>query len=321
MDIAEKRIPQDGRVVKTLGESEYDLRIATIATVFGEKAVIRILEKDEFRFSLNNIGIKADDAEKIKSCLSGTGGMILISGPTGSGKTTTLYSILNFIKKDSKNIITVEDPVEYTIGEVSQIQVNRQIGLDFAEGLRAALRHDPDVIMIGEIRDTETASIAMRAAITGHLVLSTIHTNDSASTVTRLMNMGIPPYIISASLKCVIAQRLVRKLCDKCKSSCKIAVAEKAALYMADCETEDFHSARGCSCCSGTGYHGRMGVYELLYIDRDLREAITQGQPQQRIRDMANEKGMATMLENAASLVIDGTTSMDEISQLLVSRE
>jgi len=317
MNISEKRIPQDGRLVKSVGESEYDLRTATIATVFGEKAVIRILEKDDFRFSINNIGMTPDDVDKISTCISGTGGMVLISGPTGSGKTTTLYSILNFIKRDSKNIITVEDPVEYTIGEVSQIQVNRQIGLDFAEGLRAALRHDPDVIMIGEIRDNETASIAMRAAITGHLVLSTIHTNDSASTVTRLLNMGIPSYIISAALKCVISQRLLRVLCKSCKNICSPMVAEKTAFYMAGYKTEGFCSATGCRRCAGTGYYGRTGVYEVLCIDRELSEAIIQGQPQQKIRDIADRKGMSTMLENAARLVVEGTTSAEEISQLL----
>ena len=278
LNIAEKRIPQDGRIMVNVGDKEIDLRISILPVVNGEKIVIRILNTGGSIISKNELGMSEENIKKLDRIVSNPHGIILVTGPTGSGKSTTLYAILKELNSNSINIITVEDPVEFTMSGINQVSVNEKAGLTFASGLRSILRQDPDVVMIGEIRDEETAEIAIRAAITGHLVLSTLHTNDAPSSIVRLMDMGIKPYLVSTSVIGVLAQRLVRKICINCKEEYEASIYEKGILGQDVEKPLILHKGNGCGYCNKTGYSGRIGIYEIMEITRKHRECINVGE-------------------------------------------
>lgn len=312
MNIAEKRIPQDGRIETKISGREIDMRISTLPTVYGEKIVIRLLDRSGFVFTKKALGFSDKDLEIFDKILSQPYGMILVTGPTGSGKTTTLYTVLQELNKIEKNIITIEDPVEYKLNGINQVQVNTKAGLTFASGLRSVLRQDPDIVMVGEIRDSETAEIAVRAAITGHLVLSTLHTNDSPSTVARLIDMGIEPYLVSSAIIGVVSQRLIKLLCPKCKSPYEASYLEKKILGIDEKEELTLYKAVGCSSCNN-GYKGRVAVHELMPVDEGIRQLIDKGANMDDIRKKAIDSGMNTLLQSASSLAIKGRTSYDEV--------
>lgn len=274
LNIAEKRIPQDGRIITKVDEKEVDLRVSILPVVYGEKVVIRILDKNNYKVHKEHLGLSSENIKRLNRIISNPHGMVLVTGPTGSGKSTTLYSILDDINSENINIVTVEDPVEYTLEGINQVNVNNKSGMTFASGLRSILRQDPDVIMIGEIRDDETAEIAVKAAITGHLVLSTLHTNDAPTTITRLIDMGIENYLVATSVVGVIAQRLVRKICPYCKTSYVASDYEKRILDIDEKEELILYSAKGCGYCNNSGYIGRVGVYEIMEITKTHKEAI-----------------------------------------------
>ncbi|CCJ33094.1 GspE/PulE family protein [Caloramator australicus] len=321
MDIAERRIPQDGRTSYTYFEQEYDMRISSLPTVYGEKVVIRIADKRAFLKDKTNLGFLKHDLELFDKIISSPHGIILVSGPTGSGKSTTLYTILRELNTGSKNIITVEDPVESTIYGINQVEVNPKAGLTFAIALRSILRQDPDIIMIGEIRDKETAEIAVRAAITGHLVLSTIHTNDAASAVTRLVDMGIENYLISSSLVGVIAQRLVRRICPHCKEEYIPDETEINALGINDIQNIKLYKGKGCSYCGNKGYMGRTGIYEILVIDKELRNSILKTSSSDELKDLAVKKGLVTLKESCKQKVLMGETTFEEYLRVTYSMD
>ncbi|WP_172600378.1 GspE/PulE family protein [Sulfurivermis fontis] len=311
MDISERRLPQDGHARLTHNGSSIDLRISCIPTVNGESVVIRILDKQVGLKPLDGLGLGDWELNQIRRMLSRSYGMLLVTGPTGSGKSTTLYAVLNEIRTRDPHIITVEDPVEYDMEGVEQIQINPGTGYTFAEALRHILRHDPDVIMIGEIRDLETARIANKAALTGHLVLSTLHTNDAASTITRLLDMGIEPYLLSSTLLGVMAQRLIRLNCQQCLQEEPVDEEVRNVLQVA--ADEVFHRGVGCSACNYTGYHGRVAVTELLPITPQISTLINNNACAQAIKDMAIQEGMTTLTQNALALARAGKTSLDEV--------
>jgi len=316
MNIAEKRLPQDGRIETKVDGKDIDLRISTLPTIYGEKVVMRILNKSSFIYSKVDLGLNTEDIRKYNSMLSNPYGIILVTGPTGSGKSTTLYSMLKELNSPEKNIITVEDPVEYTIPGINQIQVNVKAGLTFANGLRSILRQDPNIIMVGEIRDSETAEIAVRSSLTGHMVLSTLHTNDAPGAVTRLMDMGIEPFLLSSSLSGVIAQRLVRKICSSCKEEYEASEWEKR-LVMYSYNMEEklmLKRGRGCQYCGGSGYKGRTAIFEMMPIGKKHRLLIDKRASTDELRDFAvREEGMVTLRQNAFKLVLDGVTSIEEM--------
>lgn len=312
MNIAEKRLPQDGRVETVINDKEIDMRISSLPTVYGEKIVIRLLDKSNFSFSKETLGFNKRNLEIFDNLLQQPYGMLLVTGPTGSGKSTTLYAILKELNRTEKNIITVEDPVEYKLSGVNQVQVNTKAGLTFSNGLRSILRQDPDIIMVGEIRDSETAEIAVRAAITGHLVLSTLHTNDSPSTVARLVDMGIEPYLVSAAVIGVVSQRLVKKLCPACKEPYEASYIEKKMLNVDLDSNQILYKPIGCNACN-QGYRGRTAVHELMPVDENLRRLIDSGATIDDIRNYAVQNGMSTLLQAAGDLAIEGTTSYDEV--------
>ncbi|ERI91311.1 putative general secretory pathway protein E [Clostridiales bacterium oral taxon 876 str. F0540] len=314
MDISEKRIPQDGKLQFEHNGLVFDLRVSTLPTIHGEKVVIRILYKQEKLQSLKDLGFSDFGKNSISNSLKNNHGIILVTGPTGSGKTTTLYSMLEEIDKYNKNIVTIEDPVEIQVPFVNQVNVNTRAGLNFASGLRSILRQDPNIIMIGEIRDEETAQIAVRAAITGHLVLSTLHTNDAASSVIRLIDMGVPNYLAADSLLTCIAQRLVRKICNFCKTEYKPNIREKHELMIND--NEVLYKGKGCAFCKHSGYSGRTVVYEIMSVDDSLREYISKGYSADRIRQYNYNKNMTTLRENCIDLVKSGVTSFDEFLRI-----
>ncbi|MGN9164166.1 GspE/PulE family protein [Tissierellaceae bacterium HCP3S3_D8] len=312
MDIAESRLPQDGRVESTINGREVDMRISTLPTVHGEKVVIRLLDKYGFNFDIDNLGFSQDDMMILNKMLNSPNGMILVTGQAGSGKTTTLYAILRELNHIEKNIITIEDPVEYKIDGINQVHVNNKAGISFASGLRAILRQDPDIIMVGEIRDEETAKIAIRTAITGHLVFSTLHTNDGASTIIRLMDMGIESYLLSSALIGIISQRLVKVLCNTCKKSYEASYMEKKVLNIPQDKKLILYRPVGCNICNN-GYRGRTAIYELMQIDEKLRKMIDLNIGVDRIRKYSEGQGMTTLFSSAIDLVLNGVTSFDEI--------
>lgn len=312
MDIAEKRIPQDGRVEMKFSDKEIDLRISTLPTVYGEKIVLRILDKSNFNFTKEGLGFSEDNLNKLNRMIAQPYGMLLVTGPTGSGKTTTLYTVLRELNVQTKNVITVEDPVEYKLKGINQIQVNTKAGLTFATGLRSILRQDPDTIMIGEIRDAETAEIAVRAAITGHLVLSTLHTNDSPSTIARLIDMGLEPYLVSSAVIGIISQRLVKLLCPKCKQKYEASNMEKKVLGIDEDKEVVLYKPVGCNACNN-GYRGRAAVHEVMLVNENIRNCINKGASTDVIRSKALEEGMATLLQSAADLALNGKTSFEEV--------
>ena len=317
MDISEKRIPQDGRISMIVDRLEYDIRVSSLPTVHGEKIVMRINTKKNLMKSKRDLGLSHDDMVKFDTILKKPHGIILVSGPTGSGKSTTLYTALSEINTMDVNIVTVEDPVEATIDGINQIQVNAKAKLTFASALRSILRQDPNIIMIGEIRDGETAEIAVRASITGHLVVSTIHTNSAASSVTRLMDMGIESYLLADSLVGVIAQRLIRRLCNKCKREHEASVEEKQLLGVATDKDLNIYEPVGCPQCNNTGYLGRTGVYEILTITPDVKHIIANGGNSVAIQETAIREGMSTLKTSAIGFVIEGVTSMTELNKII----
>lgn len=317
MDIAEKRVPQDGRVEMTVDGNDIDLRLSVLPTVYGEKVVIRLLGRNDMMLSKSQLGFNTDNIDLFERIIKSPNGIILVTGPTGSGKTTTLYAVLRELNKIHRNIITVEDPVEYRLEGINQVQVNVKAGLTFASGLRSILRQDPDVIMIGEIRDVETAQIAVRAAITGHLVLSTIHTNDSASTISRLVDMGIEPYLVSSSVVGIVSQRLVRKICNNCKKSYKPDLTELSLLKLRD--SQQLHKGAGCSACNGTGYKGRTAIHEIMPVGRDIRELIDRRATIDQLRHMETKTGTMTLRESCTRLVLSGVTTVEELVRMTYS--
>jgi general secretion pathway protein E len=315
LDIGERRLPQDGRIRIRLGGKEIDIRVSTVPTAFGERAVLRILDRSSILLGLADLGLSPPDLDSLERFLSRSSGILLVTGPTGSGKTTTLYAALRRLDSGTKNIITIEDPVEYQIRGIGQIQVNPKIHLTFANGLRSILRQDPDIIMVGEIRDPETAEIAIQASLTGHLVLSTLHTNDSASAVTRLVDMGIEPFLVASSICGVMAQRLVRRLCPHCKVPYKPGEAEIRGLGIPPSAAPKgpFHRPLGCPKCSNTGYSGRTGLYEILPADEAVRSLILTRSDADGIKALAVSRGMRTILAAGAERVLEGTTSVEEV--------
>ena len=310
LNIAERRVPQDGRINMTINGTEYDFRVSTLPTVYGEKFVIRILDKTSFKFSRAELGFTPEENDTVDKILAHPHGIILLTGPTGCGKSTTLYSFLKEKNTDEVNIVTVEDPVEYTLPGVNQVQVNTKANLTFATALRSILRQDPDVIMIGEIRDEETADIAIRASITGHLVFSTLHTNDAPGAFTRLVDMGVSDYLAKDALIGVIAQRLVKKLCPMCRKRSK-TTAEEMKLLGIDQPATVYRSS-GCQFCNHTGYKGRIAIHEILYLDNKIKSEITSDMKSDDIRRLAIENGMTELSESCKRLVLNGTTDMVE---------
>lgn len=316
-DIAEHRFPQDGAFTTRYEGRQIDVRLALIPTIHGEKIVLRLLDQRKFLVSLADLGFSNNQKNLLKEIMDSPHGMILVTGPTGSGKTTTLYSLLNGINPVTQNIVTIEDPVEFQMEEINQTQVNEKTGLNFAMGLRAILRQDPNVIMVGEIRDEETAAIATRAAITGHLVLSTIHTNNAIASITRLMDMKIPLYLLSAAIRGVVSQKLVKRLCPDCKKEGWALDEEKIVLGITDQKLKLWYPV-GCSSCHGTGYRGRMAVHEVLKISRNIREAIGKGKNYDSIRKIALEEGLIPIEESLKYHILNGNTSLAEGLEILV---
>ena len=316
MNIAEKRIPQDGRFNYTNDEFKVDLRVSTIPTMYGEKCVMRLLNTGgESLLSFEQLGMSRETIARFDHMLSAPNGIILVTGPTGSGKSTTLYAVLNKLRKPTINITTIEDPVEKQMFGINQVQVNTKAGMTFASGLRALLRQDPDVIMIGEIRDYETAEIAVRASITGHLVLSTLHTNDAPSSIVRLIDMGVPPYLVAASVNAIIAQRLVKRLCPYCKRKRVVSDAEKALLD--DYGIKEAYEPVGCPECNHVGYSGRIAIYEIVEMDHRIRKLISAETPIDDIRKVAAENGAEFLADSLRELVRKGITSLDEFNRII----
>lgn len=319
LNVAEKRIPQDGKIAVKVGKRHLDIRVSVVPTVFGERVVLRLLEKGGKILRLEDLGLWEEDLLKLKRLSQKPYGIVLATGPTGSGKSTTLYAIIMEIKSPKKNIITIEDPPEYQIEGVSQIQVNPKVGLTFATGLRAILRQDPDVIMVGEIRDSETAEIAVQSALTGHLVLSTLHTNDAPSAITRLFDLGIEPFLIASALEGVIAQRLVRKICPHCKEEYRPSKEELKELGLSGDHT--FYRGRGCEQCMGTGYRGRTGIFEVLEVDEEIKKLIVKTQSATDIRNFARARGFKSMLEDGIRKVLSGITTPEEVLRAVKAEE
>ena len=314
LDIAEKRLPQDGRIALKLGDKQVDVRVSTLPTGAGERVVLRLLDKDSARLDLAALGMSAPTLVVIDRLIREPHGIVLVTGPTGSGKTTTLYAALSRLPRGTTNMMTVEDPIEYALDGVAQTQVNARIELTFARALRAILRQDPDVVMIGEIRDLETAQIAVQASLTGHLVLATLHTNDAASAVTRLADMGVEPYLLASSLLGVLAQRLVRTLCPVCRTAAPPSPGEaKLVAGLGLPASQPVWTAPGCAQCNDSGYRGRSGVYELLVVDDAMRRMIHDGASEPALRDAALRSGMRTLRVDGARWIAEGATSLAEL--------
>ena len=313
LNISEKRLPQDGRIFLNVDNKPIDYRVSTMPTSKGEKVVMRVLDKSTFMVNKEKLGLNEKNIKIYDELISNPYGLILVVGPTGSGKTTTLYSMLNQLNSVEKNILTIEDPVEYELDGINQSQINYKAGLNFASALRAFLRQDPDIIMVGEIRDLDTAEIGIRAALTGHLVLSTLHSNTAVGAISRLSDMNVDSFLITSSLMGVVSQRLVRKICPNCKISYNAELGEKKALgYPLEKELA-LYKGEGCDKCSQTGYKGRVGVYEILKITKSIRNLINKGATEEEIESKARELGMETMKEDAARKVIDGETTVEEM--------
>jgi len=316
LNIAEKRLPQDGRIRIKLAGKDVDIRVSTIPTAHGERVVMRLLNRSATLLQLNELGFRGRKHEVMEQLIRQPHGIILVTGPTGSGKTTTLYAALSKINTSDKNIITIEDPIEYQLHGIGQMHVNPRIELTFASGLRSILRQDPDVIMVGEIRDMETAQIAIQAALTGHLVFSTLHTNDSSGAVTRLLDMGIEPFLVSSSVIAVMAQRLVRQVCTDCREPYTPLLEELRQLDMSADQIEGqtvYRAGAGCAKCKQTGYRGRMGIHELLVVDDDVRGLVMKNADAASIRRGATAKGMTTLREDGADKILAGITTIEEV--------
>jgi general secretion pathway protein E len=321
LDIAEKRLPHDGRIPIKIADKDIDIRVSIVPTTFGERVVLRLLDKSSAHFGVEEIGLSRDMLQNLKDLINRPNGMLLVTGPTGSGKTTTLYASLSRINTPDKNIITIEDPVEYQLWGIGQIQVNPKIGLTFARGLRSVLRHDPDVILVGEIRDAETAEIAIQSSLTGHLVFSTLHTNDAASAVTRLVDMGIEPFLVASVIRAILAQRLIRVICPECKEGYipEAEVLREIGIVPSQLERKMVYQGKGCPACSETGYRGRTGIYEMLIVSEAIRHLIMKKADSTSICRKAIEEGMKTLREDGARKVVAGVTTLEEVVR--VTRE
>lgn len=319
MNIAERKIPQDGRAMVTAKDKEIDLRISSIPTIYGEKIVLRLLDKSSGHINRKTIGLEGEDEKKYDRLLKNSSGVILIVGPTGSGKSTTMCAMIQELCNEQTNIMTLEDPVEYNIPGANQCQINEKTGMTFAAGLRSILRQDPDVISVGEIRDGETASIAVRAAITGHLVISTLHTNDAVSTISRLVDIGVEPYMISSALRGVVSQRLVRKICPHCRKAYTPTEEEKRMVGIPENEDVTFYKGEGCQECGRTGYRGRRGVFEILTLDAPLRREVANNASSEELTKTALENGFVTMKDNCRRLVLEGVTTVAEAAKAINS--
>ncbi len=320
MSIAEKRLPQDGRIKITLINKDIDLRVSSIPSSHGESIVMRLLDKTNLLLGLGQLGFLSEDQKRFESLIRKPNGILLITGPTGSGKTTTLYGCLNYLNRPDRKIITVEDPVEYVLAGINQVQVNETIGLSFANVLRSILRQAPNIIMIGEIRDHETAEIAVHAALTGHLVFSTLHTNDASGAITRLIDQGVKPFLVASSIIGILAQRLVRTLCSKCKEPYHPLDAELKLLKLPEDKLKNltFYKGKGCDNCSKTGYHGRLGIMEFLVVDESIRKLIYQKSSSTMIRKRAREIGMTTLREDGIRKAMNGITTLEEVYRITV---
>jgi len=315
LNIAEKRLPQDGRIMIKIADKDVDIRVSDIPTTFGERIVLRLLDKRSIFYSMEEIGLSPDKMEVMNRLIRGANGIILVTGPTGSGKTTTLYASLDKINSPDKNIITIEDPVEYQLPGIGQIHVNPKIGLSFANGLRSIVRQDPDVILVGEIRDLETAEISIHAALTGHLVFSTLHTNDAPGAITRLIDMGIEPFLVASSVVAIIAQRLVRVICPSCKGPYKPekALLKEVGLTPSGLNKKTLYRGKGCPECLGTGYRGRTGIYEILTVDDFIRSLVLKTSDSATIKAEGVKRGMTTLRDDGIKKVLEGTTTIEEV--------
>jgi type IV pilus assembly protein PilB len=315
LDIAERRLPQDGRIELNVGGNPVDMRVSVLPTMFGESVVIRVLDRTIVSLDLNKVGIEAKQLTEFRQIIHKPNGIVLVTGPTGAGKTTTLYSALNELNEISDKIITTEDPVEYDIDGIIQCQINHEIGLTFASALRSILRQDPDIILVGEIRDLETAQIAVQASLTGHMVFSTLHTNDAPSSITRLRDMGLEPYLITATLEAILAQRLVRKICEDCKTDFQPSpeMLMELNLRPQDVIGKKFYYGRGCDRCNNTGHRGRMGIFELVNINDEIRDLISSGSSTDQLRTACRRHGMQTLRESGLKAIFEGRTTIEEV--------
>ena len=322
MNTSERRVPQDGRANIRLKKQDIDLRINTLPTIHGEKMVVRLLEKNEELFNPEGIGLTGENLEKYQRLISANNGMVLIVGPTGSGKSSTMHTMIRGLNSDSVNLVTLEDPVEYNINGVNQVQINEKTGMTFASGLRAILRQDPDIVAVGEIRDGETAEIAMRAAITGHLVLSTVHTYDATSTIDRLIDIGVEPYLIASGVRGIVSQRLVRKVCPHCRQAYQPSPEECEDIGLRPQPGVTFYRGTGCPLCFGTGYRGRTGVFEILLLDRALRESLSGGATREALQDAVERSGLFKTIEDSCrDLVLSGETTVEEARKTITALE
>jgi type IV pilus assembly protein PilB len=315
LDIAERRLPQDGRIELNVGGNPVDMRVSVLPTMFGESVVIRVLDRTVVSLDLNKVGMDKEILAEFRQIITKPNGIILVTGPTGAGKTTTLYSALNELNVITDKIITTEDPVEYEIDGIIQCPINHEIGLTFAAALRSILRQDPDKILVGEIRDLETAQIAVQASLTGHIVFSTLHTNDAPSTITRLRDMGLEPYLITATVEAVLAQRLVRKICEDCRTEFEPSAEMLMELNLRpeDVQGKKFFYGRGCDRCNNTGHRGRMGIFELIVVNDDIRDLISANSSTDELRAACRRMGMTTLRESGLRALFNGSTTIEEI--------
>lgn len=321
MDIAERKVPQDGRANVTVKHKDIDLRMSTLPTIFGEKFVIRLLDKDAQILDKDALGLTGTDLERYDTLLKSQSGVILIVGPTGSGKSSTMYTMMRQLNTEQVNLVTLEDPVEYHIDGLNQVQINEKTGMTFSGGLRAILRQDPDIIAVGEIRDGETAQIAMRAAITGHLVLSTVHTSSAAAAIDRLLDIGVEPYIISGAMRGILSQRLVRRICPHCRREYTPTEEELAVLGLSGAAGHPFYRGAGCPMCFHTGYRGRTAVFEVLIVDQPLRRAIRSGADREQIRAVLAQGDFVSLADNCRRLVLEGVTTIEEAARTINSAD
>jgi type IV pilus assembly protein PilB len=323
LDIAERRLPQDGRIELSLRGTPIDLRVSVLPTMFGESVVLRVLDRSNVQLSLNKIGMRDDDLNTFRQLMTKPNGIVINTGPTGSGKTTTLYAALQELNDPDVKILTAEDPVEYDIDGLVQVQVRPDVGLTFARALRSFLRQDPDIILVGEIRDLETSQISVQAALTGHLVFSTLHTNDAPSAIARLLDLGMEPFLVTATLEAIVAQRLVRRICLNCKAEYRPTEEQlmELALKPEDVGDKVFFYGKGCDYCNNTGYRGRMGIYELMVLDDHLRELIMRRASTAVLRREATKRGMRTLRESGLLAIYDGVTTLDEVVRETIVEE
>jgi type IV pilus assembly protein PilB len=323
LDIAERRLPQDGRIELNVGGNQVDLRVSVLPTLFGESVVIRVLDRTVVSLDLNKVGMEGHTLVQFRQLIHKPNGIVLVTGPTGAGKTTTLYSALNELNEITEKIITTEDPVEYDIDGIVQCQIHHEIGLTFASALRSILRQDPDILLVGEIRDLETAQIAVQASLTGHMVFSTLHTNDAPSSITRMRDMGLEPYLITATLEGILAQRLVRRICEDCRTEYQPSpeVLMELNLRPADVVGKKFYYGRGCDRCNNTGHKGRMGIFEMLIVNDDIRDEISSGASTDQLRILCRKQGMSTLREAGLRAIFDGKTTIEEVVRETVMEE